>query len=127
MLTGRSEKLLIILLVSVSYLRFDLIVSNPPYIPSAEIDELSEEVRDHDPRQALDGGKEGLELYRCIARDAVALLTESGRLFLELGDEQGPEVRQLLVAHDWIVESIENDYSGRPRVLRACLRHSKAP
>jgi methylase of polypeptide subunit release factors len=54
-------------------------------------------------------------------------LADSGRLLLELGDNQGPAVSQLLRAHNWIVESLENDYSGRPRVLRACMKPSNQP
>jgi len=101
--------------------RFDLIVSNPPYIATAEIENLSPEVKDHDPRIALDGGPDGLDFYRQIARDAPVRLASSGRLFLELGDAQAAAVSQLLHEHNWIVEAVENDYSGRPRVLRARL------
>ena len=107
--------------------RFQLIVSNPPYIATAEIEGLSPEVKDHDPRIALDGGPDGLDFYRRIARDAAMYLADSGRLLLELGDNQGPAVSQLLRAHNWIVESLENDYSGRPRVLRACMKPSNQP
>jgi release factor glutamine methyltransferase len=108
-------------------LRFDLIVSNPPYIATAEIERLSPEVKDHDPRIALDGGPDGLDCYRRIARDAPARLADSGRLFLELGDAQATTVSQLLLDHNWIVESIENDYSGRERVLRARWQGSNRP
>jgi release factor glutamine methyltransferase len=107
--------------------RFDLIISNPPYIATAEIDNLSPEVKDHDPRIALDGGPDGLDFYRQIARDAPGRLASSGRLFLELGDAQGTAVSQLLHEHNWIVEAIENDYSGRPRVLRARLGDPNEP
>jgi release factor glutamine methyltransferase len=99
--------------------RFDVIVSNPPYIPTAEIEELQPEVRDHDPRVALDGGPDGLDGYRLIGCEAPGRLTEGGRLFLELGDGQAGAVKGILEAHKWIVERIENDYSGRPRVLQA--------
>jgi release factor glutamine methyltransferase len=99
--------------------RYDVIVSNPPYIPTAEIGALSPEVRDHDPRLALDGGEDGLDSYRLIGRDAPGRLAAGGRLFLELGDGQGSAVQGVLEAHNWVVERIENDYSGRPRVLQA--------
>jgi len=105
-------------------LQFDLIVSNPPYIPTAEIGALAPEVSAHDPRVALDGGRDGLDCYRRIAGEAPARLAASGRLFLELGDGQATAVTQLLRAHNWVVESVENDYSSRPRVLRARLGES---
>jgi release factor glutamine methyltransferase len=99
--------------------RFHLIISNPPYIATAEIAQLTPEVKDHDPRIALDGGSDGLAVYRHLAAHGPAYLADSGRLFLELGDDQGRAVTELLTAHNWIVECIENDYSGRARVLRA--------
>jgi release factor glutamine methyltransferase len=96
---------------------FDLIVSNPPYIPSAEIEALAPEVRDHDPRLALDGGADGLDFYRRLAAEAAQHLRTSGRLMLELGDGQAESVRELFVQHKWVVESVEADYTGRPRIL----------
>jgi release factor glutamine methyltransferase len=98
---------------------YDLIISNPPYIATAEIELLAPEVRDHDPRIALDGGTDGLDVYRRIARSAGARLATAGRLFLELGDGQAEPVRRLLHAHNWIVESVDKDYAGQLRVLRA--------
>jgi len=98
---------------------FDLLVANPPYIPSAEIDTLSPEVRDHDPRQALDGGADGLEFYRRLAVEAAKRLRPAGRMMLEFGDGQAERIRETLVQHKWIVESIEADYSDRPRILTA--------
>jgi len=96
---------------------FSLIVSNPPYIPSDELDGLEPEVRDHDPRNALDGGKDGLDFYRRLARESRPWLRKDGRLFLELGDNQVEPARVLFESHSWIVESVTHDYSGRPRVL----------
>lgn len=98
---------------------FDLIVSNPPYIPSAEIAELQPEVREFDPRSALDGGADGLEFYRRLATGAGAYLKPGGRLMLELGDGQGGAVGGLLHAAGWVVERLEKDYSGRERILIA--------
>ena len=100
-------------------LAYDLIVSNPPYIPSAEIDSLSPEVRDHDPRLALDGGQDGLDFYRRLAAEAAGFLRPQGRMMLEFGDGQAEQVRGFLVQHNWIVESVEADYSGKPRILTA--------
>ena len=98
---------------------FDLIVSNPPYIPSAEIGTLAPEVRNHDPRIALDGGEDGLDHYRRFAAEAARHLCPDGRIMMEFGDGQGERIRELFVQHNWIVERIESDYTGRPRILTA--------
>lgn len=100
-------------------LRFDLIVANPPYISSAEIDTLEPEVRDHDPRLALDGGPDGLACHRRIAADATARLKPGGRLMLEFGDGQGAALRDLFTATGWQVQGVERDYTGRERFLIA--------
>jgi release factor glutamine methyltransferase len=99
--------------------QFDLIVSNPPYIPSAEIETLEPEVRDHDPRLALDGGADGLEFYRRIAAEAPHWLKPGGKLMLELGHDQAAAVREICEGQMWIVEAIEPDYSRIPRILIA--------
>ena len=99
--------------------RFDLIISNPPYIPGVEIETLQPEVRDHDPRQALDGGPDGLDFYRRLAAEAGPRLKPGGRLMLEHGDGQGDAVAKLLTQHGWTVESLLKDYSGRGRILIA--------
>jgi release factor glutamine methyltransferase len=77
---------------------FDLIVSNPPYIRSADIEGLATEVRDHDPRAALDGGADGLDAYREIAQETVRLLAPGGALVLELGQGQSADVRRIMAA-----------------------------
>ncbi|MDB6015622.1 MAG: Release factor glutamine methyltransferase [Pedosphaera sp.] len=97
--------------------RFDLLVSNPPYIPSAEIATLDPEVREHDPRWALDGGAEGLDFYRRLAREAGEFLRPGGRLMAEFGDGQAPAIRQIFEHEKWIVEAVKADYSGRERIL----------
>lgn len=97
--------------------RFDLIVSNPPYIPSAEIAELDPEVREHDPRQALDGGPDGLDFYRRLAREAGAFLNPNGAMMLEFGDGQEAALPKIFEDEKWIVEEIKADYSGRARIL----------
>lgn len=80
---------------------FDLIVSNPPYIPSAEIASLEPEVSRFDPRAALDGGPDGLEAYRRIAVEAARHVAESGALLLEVGQNQAPAVEAILAAQGW--------------------------
>lgn len=77
---------------------FDLIVSNPPYIPSAQIAALDAEVRDHDPRPALDGGLDGLDAYRRIAPQASRLLAPGGTLVMEVGHDQSTDVQGLMTA-----------------------------
>jgi release factor glutamine methyltransferase len=99
--------------------RFDLIVSNPPYIPSAEIEGLTPEVRDFDPRLALDGGADGLDFYRKLAARAGAWLKPGGVLWIEFGDGQAQALSELFAAHKWIVGGVEKDYSGRERLLMA--------
>jgi len=101
---------------------FDLIVSNPPYIPSGEIPSLQPEVRDHDPVLALDGGADGLEFYRRLAAGAGPWLTARGRLMVEMGDGQSGAVSALLESVGWSVESVEPDNSGRQRILIARRR-----
>jgi release factor glutamine methyltransferase len=101
---------------------FDLVVSNPPYIPSAEIDQLEPEVRDHDPRLALDGGRDGLDFYRLLAVQARSRMRPGGRLMLEIGDGQGGAVRLALESQMWIVETVGPDYNGRQRFVTAAPR-----
>ncbi len=98
---------------------FDLILSNPPYIPSAEIATLQPEVRDFDPRGALDGGDDGLKFYRLIAKDAAAFLKPAGKVMVEFGDGQAEAVRQIFETEKWIVEAVKDDYSQRDRILVA--------
>jgi len=96
---------------------FDLIISNPPYIPSGEIATLQPEVRDYDPREALDGGADGLDYARRLAAEAGAFLNAQGRLMMEFGDGQADSVRQLFEEQKWIVEDVAEDYTRRPRFL----------
>ena len=98
---------------------FDLIISNPPYIPTAEIEMLEPEVRDYDPRAALDGGPDGLDFYRRFARQAAAFLKADGRIMLEFGDGQADAIRKIFEEQNWIVEAIREDYTQRQRILIA--------
>jgi len=99
------------------YQDLDLIVSNPPYIPSAEIDRLDPEVRDHEPRSALDGGPDGLEFHRVLARCGRHWLRASGVLMTEFGDGQGPDLVALFAGEGWCRISTGKDLSGRDRIL----------
>lgn len=101
-------------------LQFDLIVGNPPYIPSAQIAQLQPEVRDYEPRQALDGGPDGLDYFRRFAAEAGALLKPDGQLMLEFGDGQEQPVCALFQRHNWVVVGVERDYNQQARILVAC-------
>jgi release factor glutamine methyltransferase len=99
--------------------RFDLIISNPPYIPSEEIASLQPEVRDFDPRAALDGGADGLDFYRRLATEAGAFLKPGGTIMLEFGDGQADALKTVFESQMWIVEAVREDYSQRQRILIA--------
>jgi len=99
--------------------RFDLIVGNPPYIPSAEIATLDPEVREHDPRLALDGGADGLDFCRRLAAEAGCFLRPGGRIMLEFGDGQEAAIEKLFQEQKWIVEAVKADYNAKPRFLTA--------
>jgi release factor glutamine methyltransferase len=96
---------------------YDLVVSNPPYVPSGEIAALQPEVRDYDPRLALDGGPDGLVFYRRLAREAGAWVKPDGRVMMEFGDGQAPAIEEIARHENWIVEAVEADYSRRPRLM----------
>lgn len=98
---------------------FDLIISNPPYIPTAEIATLQPEVRDFDPRGALDGGEDGLNFYRHFAIESRKFLKPEGKIMLEFGDGQGEFIRKIFEEQKWIVEAIREDYTQRQRILIA--------
>jgi release factor glutamine methyltransferase len=100
-------------------LQFDLIVSNPPYIPTAEIETLEPELKDHEPRSALDGGADGLDFYRLLASQAKDWLKPTGKILLEFGDGQADAIKEIFQSQHFVVESIESDYSQRPRILSA--------
>jgi release factor glutamine methyltransferase len=99
--------------------RFDLVISNPPYIPTTEIASLEPEVRDFDPCSALDGGPDGLEFYRRIAAEAVAFLKPGGKIMLEMGDGQAAAITEIFEAQKWIVEAVREDYTRRQRIFIA--------
>jgi len=99
--------------------QFDLIISNPPYIASVEIDTLEPEVRDFDPRAALDGGTDGLDFYRRLATEAKPFLKPEGKIMLEFGDGQAEAIKNIFEAKKWIVEAVQADYSQRARFLVA--------
>jgi release factor glutamine methyltransferase len=98
---------------------FDLIVSNPPYIPRRDANTLAREVRDHEPAIALYGGEEGYELYAGLIALAERHLKPGGIFVAELGHESLPAVQPLLDAGQWTAVGVSNDLAGIPRVIAA--------
>lgn len=97
--------------------KFDIIVSNPPYIPSAVLEELEPEVRDFEPRNALDGMEDGLFFYRKLAGECGRFLKENGAVYFEIGYDQGNAVCGLLMAHGFKDTRIIKDLAGKDRVV----------
>ncbi len=96
---------------------YDVIVSNPPYIETGVIPELMPEVRDFEPKSALDGGEEGMDFYQRIAESASEYLNRGGRLCLEIGYNQGESVRALMERHGFSDVRISKDLVGHDRVV----------
>lgn len=101
--------------------RFDLILSNPPYISSEVVETLAPEVKDFDPRLALDGGPDGLAPYRIIASEAAHWLKPQGRVLVEIGYDQGAAVSALFAEAGFSQIAVEKDLAGLDRVV--CAHH----
>ena len=97
--------------------KFDIIVSNPPYIPTQEIEKLDRNVRDFDPHIALDGGENGLDFYRKIVEQSVFRLNDGGYIFFEVGKGQAKSVKQFLKDAQFEEIKIVKDYSKIERVV----------
>lgn len=97
--------------------RYDLIVSNPPYIPSGEIRKLMPEVKDYEPHSALDGSEDGLLFYRRIISGSISFLKEGGRLFFEIGSDQGEAVTRLMIEAGFLDVQVKQDLAGLDRVV----------
>jgi release factor glutamine methyltransferase len=98
---------------------FDIIVSNPPYIPSGDIEDLMPEVRDFEPRMALDGSDDGIIFYRCISHAAKEHLNPGGLIFFEIGYNQGEAVKLILTEEGFTDVVIKKDLSGLDRIVTA--------
>ena len=96
--------------------RLDAIVSNPPYIPKKDIEELMTEVKDFEPMNALDGGEDGLDFYRAIVEQGREWLKDGGWLFFEIGYDQGEDLRNLLKEFGYTEVEIRQDLAGLDRV-----------
>lgn len=99
----------------------DVLVSNPPYVATAEIDALDPRVRDFEPRIALDGGPEGLDFYDRYLADAMNILKPGGAVFFEIGEKQGPALEKLLSGYGFSSVKIEKDFSGLDRYASGIL------
>ncbi len=102
--------------------RFDVIVSNPPYIPSAVVPTLDSEVREHDPLAALDGGMDGLDPYRAIAAGAAVHLNAGGIVAVEIGFDQASDVQGIFKEAGFALLELRNDLGGRDRALAFALQ-----
>ena len=98
--------------------KFDIIVSNPPYIPAADIATLAQDVQ-QEPRTALDGGADGLDFYRRICAEAAEHLAEDGLLAFEIGIDQSEAVQKLCLEHGFAKTAVRLDYAGIPRMVFA--------
>lgn len=98
--------------------RFDLLVSNPPYIPSAVIPSLMAEVRLHEPHTALDGKADGLYFYRMISREAKSYLYRGASVFFEIGYDQGEAVSGILAGEGYREIEVRRDFAGLDRVVK---------
>jgi release factor glutamine methyltransferase len=96
---------------------FDMVVSNPPYIPTEHIDTLEPEVRDHEPRLALDGGADGLDAYRILAPEILRVLKPGCRFLVEIGHDQSDAVEPLFIAAGAVEVATLKDLSDRRRVV----------
>ncbi len=96
---------------------YDVIVSNPPYVPSAKLQELKEEIKDHEPPEALDGGEEGLKEIKNILDQVEGYLAEGGAVFLEIGHDQGSEVKNYAAEHNLQDVGLIEDSRGTDRIL----------
>lgn len=99
--------------------RFDLIVSNPPYLAATEMADVAPELRDHEPHMALTDGLDGLSVYRIIAATAQGYLTAQGRVMVEIGWQQGSEVVAIFENAGWGEVTLSHDLDGRARVVSA--------
>jgi release factor glutamine methyltransferase len=105
---------------------FDLIVSNPPYVRSADIEGLSRAVRDFDPRLALDGGSDGLDAYRAIVPKSAPLLAAEGWLLLEIGAGQAADVLAIATGAGFAECAVHRDIAGLQRVVAARSRETES-
>lgn len=101
--------------------KFDIIISNPPYIRSGDIEKLQKDVKDFEPRSALDGGEDGLDFYRRISKEARGYLKENGILVYEIGYDQGADVRKILENEGFSHINLLEDFQGHDRIISGLM------
>ncbi len=106
--------------------QFDIVVSNPPYIPKAEISTLDADVRSHEPHEALDGGEDGFDIIRLLVQQSPDYLKSGGWLMFELSPEQAESACQLMRERGYSDVRSEDDLSAQPRVVLGCWRGSSS-
>ena len=99
--------------------KFDLIVSNPPYILTKDINNLSEDIKKFEPRMALDGGNDGLDLIKKVIYKSNEILKKNGALALEIGNEQFKKVSKILIDNNYRIKKIIKDYRNNVRCVIA--------
>lgn len=104
---------------SISSSKFDIIISNPPYIKTTEIDKLEENVKNYEPHLALDGGEDGLDFYKIILINAKKYLNDNGYILFEIGHEQADDLKNLLIKNGFKDVNLLKDLSGNDRVILA--------
>tara|TARA_B100001250_G_scaffold166972_1_gene143737 strand:+ start:16451 stop:17302 length:852 start_codon:yes stop_codon:yes gene_type:complete len=97
--------------------KFDLIISNPPYLRSDQIDNLPKEVKSFDPIISLDGGSEGLTAYQNIAKDAKRILSDNGTIITEIAFDQAKNIEKIFINNDFLLQNKVKDYSGLDRIM----------
>jgi release factor glutamine methyltransferase len=102
--------------------KFDLIVSNPPYIERKAIKNLSEDIKKHEPRMALDGGKDGVDLIKKVIYKSKNILKIKGMLALEIGNEQIKKVSKILIENNFRIRNVIKDYKNNVRCVLAYYR-----
>lgn len=97
--------------------KFDIIVSNPPYIKTKQIDYLSEEVRLYDPKEALDGGEEGLDFYKEIVKNLEPVMNSHAKVYFEIGKWQEIDVSKIIINKNYAIHEVRKDLLGIPRII----------
>ncbi len=97
--------------------KFDLIISNPPYLRSDQIDNLPKEVKSFDPIISLDGGSEGLNAYQNIAKDTKRILSDNGTIIIEIAFDQAKNIEKIFINNNFLLQNKVKDYNGLDRVM----------
>ena len=98
-------------------MKYDIVISNPPYIPTNDIKTLTKEVKKYDPFIALDGGKDGLDSYRSIFFNLSNIIKSNGKIFFEIGKGQENDVTKIAIKHGLFPKEYKKDLSGVTRVI----------